>query len=142
MTLREGKLEEIKRGRLTGDDAFYQLFEKPTPGQFAFVKGAPPAVPGATAKAILPLTLEAMRRYDELQESVALVPDSVFLVPTGQKPTAPPTEKDGSLLQELWQRASQGGTPLDFEETVASDSYRIRRVLAHWVEQGALKVAR
>ncbi len=139
VTLRDGKLEEIKRGRLTGDDAFYQLFEKPTPGQFAFVKGAPPVVPGATAKAILPLTLEAMRRYDELQESVALVPDSVFLVPTGQKPTAHPSEKDGSLLQELWQRANQGGTPLDFEEAVASDSYRIRRVLAHWVEQGALK---
>ena len=27
-----------------------------------------------------------------------------------------------------------------FEKAVASDSYRIRRVLAHWVEQGALKI--
>ena len=71
---------------------------------------------------------------------MALVPDSMFLVPTGQKPTAHPAEKDGSLLQALWARASQGGTPLDFEEAVASDSYRIRRMLAHWVEQGALKV--
>jgi hypothetical protein len=139
VTLREGKLEEIKRGRLTGEDAFYQLFEKPTPGQFAFVKGAPPAVPGATPRAILPLTLEAMRRYDELQESAALVPDTMFLAPTGQKPTAHPGEKDGSLLQALWERASRGGTPLEFEEAVVSDSYRIRRLLAHWVEQGALK---
>ena len=139
VTLREGKLEEIKRGRLTGEDAFYQLFEKPTPGQFAFVKGAPPAAPGATARAILPLTLEAMRRYDELQETAALVPDDMFLVATAQKPTAHPAEKDGSFLQALWERVRQGGTPLDFESVVASDSYRIRRMLAHWVEQGALK---
>jgi hypothetical protein len=139
LTLREGKLEEIKRGRLAGEDAFYQLFEKPTPGQFAFVKGAPRAAPGAAVKPILPLTLEAMRRYDELQEAAALVPDTVFLMPAGPKPTPHPGEKDGSFLQELWQLANKGGTPLDFEGAVASDSYRIRRVLAHWVEEGALK---
>ena len=140
LTLREGKLETIKRGKLSGDDAFYQLLERPTPGQFAFVKGAPPASPGATPRAILPLTLEAMRRYDELQEASALVPDTVFLVSTGQAPTPHPGEKDGSLLQALWERASQGGTAMDLEEVVAADSYRIRRVLAHWVEQGSLKV--
>ena len=139
LTLREGKLEEIKRGRLVGEVAFYQLFEKPVPGQFAFVKGAPPAAPGAAGKPILPLTLEAMRRYDELQEAATLVPDAMFLVPTEKKPTPHPGEKDGIFLQSLWQRASKGGTPLEFEETVASDSYRIRRVLAHWVEEGSLK---
>jgi hypothetical protein len=139
LTLRDGKLEEIRRGKLKGEDAFYQLLERPSPGQFAFLKGAPPAAPGVTPRAVLPLTLEAMRRYDELQEAVALVPDAVFLVPTGEKPTPPPAEKDGSLLQALWERASRGGTPLDLEDVVASDSYRIRRVLAHWVEQGALK---
>ncbi len=139
LTLRDGKLEEIRRGRLSGEDAFYQLLERPRPGQFAFVKGAPPAVPGAKPRAILPLTLEAMRRYDELQEAAALVPDTGFLVVTGQPPTPCPGEKDGGLLQALWKRASQGGTPEDFEEAVLADSYRIRRVLAHWVEQGALK---
>ncbi len=139
MTLRDGKLEEIRRGKLSGEDAFYQLLERPTLGQFAFVKGAPPASPGATPRAILPLTLEAMRRYDELQEAATLVPDSAFLEPTSEKPTAHPSEKDGSFLQALWERVSQGGTPLDIEEVIASDSYRIRRVLAHWVEQGALK---
>jgi hypothetical protein len=139
ITIRDGKLEEIKRGKLSGDDAFYQLFERPTPGQFAFVKGGPPVVPGVTPRSILPLVLEAMRRYDELQEAAALVPDDVQLVKTSERPTPHPSEKDGSFLQALWERASQGGTPLAFEESVASDSYRVRRVLAHWVEQGALK---
>ncbi len=140
LSLREGKLEEIHRGKLRGEEAFYQLLERPTPGRFAFVKGAPPPRPGAAALQILPLTLEAMRRYDEFQEAAALVPDTVHLEATATRPTPHPAEKDGEFLQALWARASQGGTPLEFEEAVASDSYRIRRSLAHWVEQGSLKI--
>ena len=140
LTLREGKLQEVSRAHLKGEDAFYQLLERPTPGQFAFVKGTVAAKPGVTAKEVLPLTLEAMRRYDEFQESAALVPDTVYLEPTATKPSALPAEKDGTFLQALWERASRGGTPEEMEKVVASDSYRIRRVLAHWVEQGALKI--
>ncbi|HEX4439628.1 MAG TPA: DUF4388 domain-containing protein, partial [Thermoanaerobaculia bacterium] len=139
LTLREGKLEEIQRGRLRDAEAFYQLLERPTPGQFAFVKGAPAAKAGAVTREILPLTLEAMRRYDEFQEAAAVLPDAAALESTGEKPTAHPGEKDGSFLQALWERASQGGTPKDIEDALAWDSYRIRRVLVHWVEQGALK---
>jgi hypothetical protein len=140
LTLREGKLQECSRGHLKGEDAFYQLLERPTPGQFAFVKGTVPAKPGITPREILPLTLEAMRRYDEFQETAVLVPDTVHLEATSTKPSAHPGEKDGTFLQALWERASQGGTPAEIEKVVASDSYRIRRVLAHWVEQGALKI--
>jgi hypothetical protein len=140
LALREGKLTEIRRGHLQGEDAFYQLLEKPLPGQFAFVKGAPGDAPAGTPREILPLTLEAMRRYDEFQEAAVLVPDDVVLERSDAKATPHPGEKDGSFLQALWERASQGGTPLDCEAVVASDSYRIRRALAHWVEQGALKI--
>lgn len=140
LVMRGGKLTEMRRGHLTGEDAFYQLLERPLQGQFAFVKGAPPVTPGATPREILPLTLEAMRRYDEFQESAVLVPDTVFLVRTDVAATPFPGEKDGSFLQALWERASQGATPVDCEAVVASDSYRIRRVLAHWVEHGALKI--
>jgi hypothetical protein len=140
LTMREGKLQECSRAHLKGEEAFYQLLEKPNPGQFAFVKGTVAAKPGVTPREILPLTLEAMRRYDEFQEMAALVPDTVQLDATATKPSAHPGEKDGTFLQALWERASQGGTPEQIEKEVASDSYRIRRVLAHWVEQGALKI--
>jgi hypothetical protein len=140
LTMREGKLTEMRRGHLKGEDAFYQLLERPLQGQFAFVKGAVAESPGATPREILPLTLEAMRRYDEFQEAAVLVPDTVFLQKTEVAATPFPGEKDGSFLQALWERASQGATPLDCEAVVASDSYRIRRVLAHWVERGALKI--
>jgi hypothetical protein len=139
LALREGKLVSMQTGRLSGDEAFYQLLERPSPGQFAFVKGAPAVKADATPREILPLTLEAMRRYDEFQEAAALVPDAMVLERTAIKPTPPAGEKDGSFLQSVWERMSQGGTPLQVEEAVASDSYRIRRALAHWVEEGALK---
>jgi hypothetical protein len=139
IALREGKLTAIRRGKLEGEEAFYQLFERPLPGQFSFVKGAASSAAG-TPREILPLTLEAMRRYDELQEAEALVPDTSRFVRTEVPPTPLPGESDGSFLQAVWERASQGGTALDCEAAVASDSYRIRRALAHWVEGGALKI--
>ena len=139
IVLKDGKLTEIRRGKLEGEVAFYQLFERPLPGQFSFVKGAGASGSG-TPREILPLTLEAMRRYDELQEAEALVPDASRFVKTDVAPTPLEGEKDGSFLQAVWERASQGGTALDCEAAVASDSYRIRRALAHWVEGGALKI--
>ena len=141
ITLREGKLLEIQRGRLRGEDAFYQLFERPSPGQFAFVKG-PVAGAQATPREILPLTLEAMRRYDELQETTAIVPDAMGIEITGARPTAHPNEKDGGFLKVLWDRVRQGGTTLEIEQAVASDSYRIRRALAHWLEEGSVRERR
>jgi len=139
LALRQGKLVDIRRGHLKGENAFYQLFERPMPGQFAFVKGDPPES-GAAAREVLPLTLEAMRRYDEFQETVMLVPDTAFLERTTVTATPFPGEKDGSFLQALWERASHGATPVDCEKAVECDSYRIRRVLAHWVEEGSLKI--
>ena len=40
-----------------------------------------------------PLTLEGMRRFDELQQATALVPDDLALKPTNVKPTPLPGEK-------------------------------------------------
>jgi hypothetical protein len=68
------------------------------------------------------------------------VPDEARLARSDTKPTPHPDEKDGSFLQSLWERVSHGGTPLDCEGAVEADSYRVRRSLAHWVEEGALKI--
>jgi hypothetical protein len=139
LRLREGKLQEIEFGRLRGETAFYQILERPIPGQFAFVKGEPPPS-GEPLREPLPLIFEAMRRYDELQEAIALVPDDARLARTDTKPTPPPDERDGSVLQGLWERVRHGGTALDCETAVEADSFRVRRALAHWVEEGALKI--
>ena len=143
MTLRSGKLETCRTGLLTGEEAFYQLLERPLSGTFLFSRTEPPADDGGGPKLreILPLTLEGMRRYDEFQQAAALVPDDAPLKPTDIKPTPLPDERDGILFKNLWTRIAQGGTPRDCEVSVAADSYRIRRLLAHWVAGGALAAA-
>jgi hypothetical protein len=139
--LKGGKLRACQAGSLTGDDAFYQLLERPSPGQFQFVKMGDPAEETNVAelKAVLPLTLEAMRRHDELRQASVLVPDDVRLKATDVRPVPHPGEKDGGLQKSLWTRVSKGATALECEAEIRTDAYRIRRLLAHWVEQGSLK---
>jgi Domain of unknown function (DUF4388) len=138
--LKSGKLRACQTGALSGEDAFYQLLERPAPGQFQFVKmpEAPEEAGAEALKEILPLTLEAMRRHDELKQAAALVPDGAPLRPTQVRPSPFPGEKDGLFQKALWSRVSRGATALECEAEIRTDAYRIRRLLAHWVEQGAL----
>jgi hypothetical protein len=143
ISLRGGKLLSCQTGTLQGEEAFYQLLERVRPGKFLFTRGAGASAKGADAgeaglRDVLPLILEGMRRYDEFQQAQALVPDGMLLKPTAVKPTTRPDEKDGALVRGLWNAVSRGATPLECEASVAADSYRIRRLLVHWVDTGAL----
>jgi len=122
-------------------EAFYQMLERPRPGSFLFVRqdSVADAKTGMN-KEVLPLTLEGMRRYDEFQQAVALVPDDAALKATDTRPTPPPDEKDGILVKDLWTRVLSSATPRQCETDLKADSYRIRRALAHWVEEGALRI--
>ncbi|MEO8431455.1 MAG: DUF4388 domain-containing protein [Acidobacteriota bacterium] len=144
LALRLGRLRACQTGLLAGEEAFFQLLERPVSGTFLFSRL--PEVPGdesgaAALKEILPLSLEGMRRYDELQQAASLVPDEVSLKATDVKPTPMPDEKDGILMRDLWTKVARGATPRECETTVKADSYRIRRLLVHWVSAGALAAA-
>jgi hypothetical protein len=80
-----------------------------------------------------------MRRYAELQRANALVPDDAALEATGSSPTAVPDEQDYDLVVILWQKACAGVTARQCEVDLPVDPYRIRRALAHWFEEGALR---
>src|SRR5262249_3048812 len=107
MRLKGGKLRSCQTGALTGVDAFYQRVERASPGQFHFQTPADAGDETNTAplKEIMPLTLEAMRRYDELRQAAALVPDDAKLKPTDVKPAAFAGEKDGLFQKDVWSRA-------------------------------------
>jgi hypothetical protein len=87
----------------------------------------------------MPLILEAVRRHDEFQMAKALVPDDMKLGPAGVKPTRPEDEPDQELLRFVWARALSGVTPALCEADCRVDCYRVRRMYAHWLEEGALK---
>ncbi|HQR44633.1 MAG TPA: DUF4388 domain-containing protein [Thermoanaerobaculia bacterium] len=141
ITMEQGKVRGAQIGILKGDDACYQFFERPFPGTFAFTKQDLPPRREADPplREVVPLLLEGMRRYDEFQRAAALVPDDLYLASSGQKPTALAEETDAVLQQQVWARAAAGASPRLCEESIPADSFRIRRLFAHWLEEGSLK---
>jgi Domain of unknown function (DUF4388) len=128
-------------GSLRDEDAVYELFEKPFGGTFAFVSRADVAALGGTSEPcdVLGLVLEGVRRHDEFKRAATLVPDHVFLEKTGTGHT-PLADEDEDFVQVVWSRVAKGATAPECEASIPTDGYRIRRLLAHWVEEGALKL--
>jgi hypothetical protein len=138
IVLRGRKMKSCETGGLTGEDAFYQLLERPAAGSCLLTVHAEDRGEDATSfKEILPLCLEGMRRYDELQETSAVVPDDARFKETDVRPERHPEER-GNFVSGLWKLASGGATPLECEAALTVDAYRIRRQIAYWVESGAL----
>lgn len=140
LALRKGQLLEAKVAHLHGPEAVYQLLERPVAATFQFASRPDSELPAGAGAETLSLLFEGMRRYDELQRATALVPDTAPLASTGMAPTSHPQESDQSIVTAVWTRA-RGGTPaIVCEREIPTDAFRIRRLLAFWVEQGSLKL--
>jgi len=135
-----GKFVDAQTGHLRGIDAMYQLLERPVTGGFAFVPQPPLNVKTKSEPLdIMGLLFEGIRRHDELRQAVILVPDDLALQPTSVKPTPDPEENDPAVIREVWVKASGGTRVSDWEPQVATDAYRIRRLVMRWLEEGALQ---
>jgi hypothetical protein len=143
LALEEGRLRSCQTGVLRGREAFYQLCEKPFPGTFALAshREARADKSAEPAQEITGLILEGMRRHDEFRRAVALVGDASRLQGTAVVPTPLEGETNEDLVETIWKMALAGTSPLQCEGEVPVDAYRVRRLLAHWVEEGALGVA-
>ena len=69
-----------------------------------------------------------------------LIADDVPLKASGQ-PSTPLPDEDEDFTRYVWTKAVAGATAAQCESSIATDSYRVRRLLAHWVEEGALAAA-
>ena len=139
----EGMFGDAQAGALRGPDAVYQLLERPIVGSFAFVPQPAFSVNTKVQKvAVMGILLEGIRRHDELKQAMVVVPDEIVLKPTGTvKPTPDPEENDPGIIREVWLKAS-GGTPIkNWEPQISADAYRVRRLVARWIEEGALQPA-
>ena len=135
-----GRLLDAQVSKIRGNEAVYQLFERPVPGTFSFVIRREPT-PGAetSSREVLPIVFEAMRRYDEFRQACVIVPDDVAFELTGIRPVAPPDERDATLIRTIWEKVRSGATASQCEVDITTDAYRVRRLLVHWVEQGAVQ---
>ena len=134
-----GKFADAQTAHLRGVEALYQLLEKPVTGTFSFV---PASTPPKTKELmeIMSLLFEGIRRHDELRQMLIFVPDDLQLRAVG-KPTPDPEETDPTLIREVWVKAASGARLADWEPSIAVDSYRIRRLVGKWLEEGALQPA-
>lgn len=134
-----GGLRGAQLGSIRGEEAVYQLFERPFPGTFAFVSRQDIASQGPVSAPMdmLGVILEGVRRHDEFKRAAALVPDQAPLKATGT-PQTPLSDESEDFTEVVWTKASSGMTAVECEGNISSDSYRVRRLLAHWVEEGAL----
>ncbi len=133
-----GRVADCRRGRLSGSEAFFQLFEEALARSFEFSRATVEGAQPAELSEVMGLLMEAMRRYDELQRVGTLVPDHAYLHAGTERPTVPTNESDGEMVRQIWARVRSGTTTRDCEESVAADSFRVRTLLAHWLEEGAL----
>jgi hypothetical protein len=141
LLLLEGDFLDAQAAHLRGVDALYQLLERPVVGSFTFVSQPPAKVKTSrnTPKDLMPLIFEGIRRHDELKQASALAPDDLVTRPTAVKPTAASDEIDASIVRDVWVKATSGKPIHEWEPQVLVDAYRIRRQIAHWLEEGSLQ---
>jgi hypothetical protein len=139
--LADGDLISAKVGQLKNDDAVLQLLERPVKGRFVFVNEehlGREQLPPEGSMAMMSLLLEGMRRYDEFNRALALIPDDARFKSTGKKPSDVKEDGDPKLAKAVWGQAARGASPSVCEGEIAVDSFRIRRLYEHWVTEGAL----
>jgi len=135
----QGRIAGARWAHREGHEAFYQLFERPVAGTYAF---DPHAVPtGAILGELATLVREGVARARALRHTTAVVPDDLPLEATGTPPRTVADEAEYELIVTLWQRACMGVVPAKLEAELPADAFRIYRPLAQWLEQEALRVA-
>ena len=140
LRLEEGAIIGAQCGTRHGREAVFQLIERPFPATFAFVRGKRPEPGDGEKLPVTHLLIEGVRRHGELQRALALVPEDALLEATATPPTSVPDEDDYDLVVAAWQKVCAGETPHAVEATLTADSYRLYHALAHWVEEGSLRL--
>lgn len=140
--LDNGRIVNLTTGTLTGPAALYQLIERPILGSFAFAHRAVPPHVAIGEIDFARVMREAMQRHDELQLFSAIVPGDVVLTATPLHPSGQSDESDPQLLRAIWVAASSGGSVSSWTESLPADDWRIRRIVARWVEEGSLEPVR
>jgi hypothetical protein len=137
----EGRLVSARFAQRGGEDAVYQLFERPFAGEFAFEDGPAGEAGASELPELAALVREGVRRSRQLAATSAVVPEDAALEATGEAPGTVADEPEYELIVALWQKATTRVTPRQMEAELTADAFRIMRPLAQWLEQGALRIS-
>ncbi|HSW40772.1 MAG TPA: DUF4388 domain-containing protein [Acidobacteriota bacterium] len=139
-----GQINQCDAGRMHGEEAVYQLIEKTLTGTFRFQSKKDTEPVDTDGHSVFPdlptLLAEGKRRYDALQRACAIVPDFSLLKRKANERAPHGAGKDIELARQLWEKMAGGASPEMCEADCLADSYRIRTILAGWVESGMVTV--
>jgi hypothetical protein len=136
-----GKFVDARNDKLIGLPALYSLFQRPFASTFAFVTGNPELAPSKNPHDLTAVMLEAARRADEYQRQRAELPDGARLaIVPGVQPTPPEGEDDGEMIRAVWLALKREASPLGCEQQVEREPYRLRSLLVHWLDLGAVEI--
>jgi hypothetical protein len=124
-----------------GLPALYQLFQQPLDASYSFDTSRPRKSRGAqTLPDVAGLIQEGMRRARELERTRAMLPEETPLEATGAAPSTVPAEPDYELVVSLWEKVCAGVPIGQIEAGTTLDTYRVHHAVAHWLEEGALRI--
>jgi hypothetical protein len=138
--LADGSVVSATAGRLEDDIAVYQLLERQISGRFVFVNEEADEIqaPQTGSMAMMSLLLEGMRRFDEFNRALSLIPDGARFKPTDKKPSDVKEDPNAKLAKTVWSQAARGVAPEVCESELEVDCYQVRRLYEHWVTEGSL----
>ncbi len=58
----------------------------------------------------------------------------------GREPIPGDGQEDAELLEIIWRKTATGTSPEECEAICPADPYRVRAMLARWIEEGVLTV--
>jgi hypothetical protein len=135
-----GKFLGGHNGQVRGEEAVYELLERPFSGTFALVNRTDAASAyRQPPEEVFSLLMEGIRRHDEFKRAAALISDTAVFKPIPGAAHSLPENEDPDFATLVWTEICSGKTPQECEAGIGTDSYRPRRLVAHWVQEGALQ---
>ncbi len=138
LLVEKGKFRGGQCGSVRAENAVYELLQKPFQGTFAFVNRDVSGQADLTEpQDLFGLLMEGVRRYDELRRAAAVVPDGMCLTEAG-KPSLP-EGTDQAFAAAVWAKLATGRPVQECAAELRVDGYSVRRLAAHWVEEGSMQ---
>ncbi len=141
--LQGGEIVRARRGRLEGEDAFYEIFMCAPDGEFAFRASAAPDVEALGERSIegnsAGLLMEAMRLMDEVAQLKSGLPDAGRKLKTRTTSLKWDDEATADVVRQILTAFRKPGRLEDLVDTLPCSSHTFYRVASKLYEAGHIK---
>ena len=136
---RDGIPVSCRAGSLRNDSAFYALLQCGRVTRYRFVPNVARCDSTWQAPPVLRLSVEGLRRVEELDSLRYLLPDDVRLHAIVEQPSPPCEPVDGLVLRRCWKLLQGGASAEELDGELEAEPCVVRRLLRFWSDQGDIR---